>query len=632
MSPRVLTALLGAAVVAAGSGAAAPAALAADPASAPAPVLQEDFSGTGLPAGWRAVEGDWTVSDGRLVGRSADSGQQSRITFGPHLENYRVEATVRFESVADAARWTAVALDIAPGGAVPWWHAALRSGTDAANGTEFAERTVANAWNVTDRGPAPRAAGTGRDVDVAIEVRGSRASWLFDGEQVLETRSLRRSADGVLGFVVNGSTVSFDDVSVAPIAPDSLVLPDDDRAIPRVVAHRGYSSALPENTLAAMAAGDRAGADWTEIDVQTSADGIPYVLHDGTVDRTTDGRGALNLLTGGALDALDAGSWFSPAFAGQPLPRLTAALEEARRGSAGLLLEVKGPETRAEVAAIVDELRAQGLIGRTLLQSFDVQVLRDARELAPELRLGLLRGTLDADPVATARELGAIAYNPSWTALAPRTDEVAKLNAAGIAVMPYTVDDPGTWARMRDAGVDAIITNRPGALVGWNARYAQEGPGRPAPEPEPAAVEILAPLADARLTRDAALSLALDVAGADDAAVEATLDGEPLSEGDAIDPDALALGKHVVRVTVRGEDGRLAEATARFFVTASPVGLAHVVATAPRIDDRLRRRLLGAVLDERWRRVVTLVAWNADDLPRRVAQTIAGDARALGAR
>jgi glycerophosphoryl diester phosphodiesterase len=630
MSPRVLTALLGAAVVAAGSGAAAPAAIAADP--VPAPVLQEDFSAAGLPAGWTAVEGDWTVSDGRLVGRSADSGQQSRITFGPHLDDYRVEATVRFESVADAARWAAVALDVAPDGRVPWWHAALRSGSDAANGLEFAERTAADGWNVTDRGPAPRAAGTGRDVDVAIEVRGARASWFFDGERVLETRSLRRTGDGVLGFVVNGSTVSFDDVRVTPIAPDSLVLPDDDRTVPRVVAHRGYSSALPENTLAAMAAGDRAGADWTEIDVQTSADGIPYVLHDGTVDRTTDGRGALNLLTAGALDGLDAGSWFSPAFARQPLPRLDVALEEVRRGSAGLLLEVKGPEMRAEVEAIVDAVRAAGLIGRTLLQSFDVQVLRDARELAPELRLGLLRGTLDADPVATARELGAIAYNPSWGAIAARTDEIARLNAAGIAVMPYTVDDPGTWATMRDAGVDAIITNRPGALVGWNARYAQEGPGRPAPEPDPAAVEILAPLAGARLTRDAALSLALDVAGVDDAAVTATLDGEPLYEGDAIDGDALALGRHLVNVSVRGEDGRVARATARFTMTASPVGLAHVVATAPRVGDRLRRRLLGAVLDARWRRVVTLVAWNADDLPRRVAGTISADARALGGR
>ena len=108
-----------------------------------------------------------------------------------------------------------------------------------------------------------------------------------------------------------------------------------------MIAHRGYSSITPENTLAAMAAGARAGADSVEIDVATSADGVPYVIHDNTVDRTTDGTGALPSLQSSLLDSLDAGSWFSPAFAGQPLPRFSAALDEFERGSADLLLEIE---------------------------------------------------------------------------------------------------------------------------------------------------------------------------------------------------------------------------------------------------------------------------------------------------
>ena len=310
------------------------------PASAAAqdPVLQERFDGSALPGGWRAVEGTWTVSDGRLTGRSASSAQNARITFGPRLENYRIELTLRFESVADAARWTAVGLDMAEDGAPPWWHAALRSGSTATNGVEFAERTAADAWNVTDRGAAPTAAGTGRDVDVAIEVRGNRARWLFDGEQVLSTRAIRRSAGGRLGLLVNGATVSFDDVTVTEIEPESLVLPDDDETVPRVVAHRGYSSVAPENTLAAYAAGARSGADWVEIDVATSADGVPYVLHDNTVDRTTPGTGALPALQSGYLDGLEAGSWFTPAFGEQPLPRFDPMLDEVLRGPSDLLL------------------------------------------------------------------------------------------------------------------------------------------------------------------------------------------------------------------------------------------------------------------------------------------------------
>jgi glycerophosphoryl diester phosphodiesterase len=574
--------------------------VAISPGSASAQELVERFEGPGVPAGWRAVEGEWSVTGGRLVGRSASSSQNARITFGPHLENYRVELTLRFESVAEATRWTAVGLDMPVDGSVPWWHAALRSGSTASNGVEFAERTAANAWNVTDRGAAPSAAGTGRDVRVAIEVRGNRGRWRFEGDEVLSTRSIRRSADGRLGLVVNGSTVSFDDVVVTALEPESLVLPNDRSVVPRVVAHRGYSAVNPENTLAAVAAGARSGADWVEIDVATSADGVPYVLHDATVDRTTAGAGALASLQSGYLDGLEAGSWFTPAFAEQPLPRFDAMLEEYRRGASDLLLEIKGPETRAELERIIAMVRDAGMMGRTLLQSFDVQVLRDAGAIAPDLRLGLLRGAVDPDPLATSRELDVVTYNPSWAELRGRVSEVERLNAAGVAVMPYTVDDAGEWEGMRDAGVDAVITNRPGALVGWNARYEQE--------PD----EILSPAGS--LERDDDVSVAVRGHG------PITLDGDPVEEGAHVAVDALALGEHVV---VAGE------ASSTFSVVASPAGLAHVVATAGRPGAALRIQLLRAVLDRDWGRVIRLAEREEAELGRGLSRLIARDAAAL---
>ena len=351
------------------------------PASAHAdPVIDERFDGGALPAGWTPVEGEWSVAGGRLVGRSTSAGQLSRLTFGPHLDNYRFEVTLRFDSVIDGARWTALALDMPAGGAPPWWQAALRSNTTAPNGLEFAQRTAANAWNVPATAAAPSAAGVGRDVRVRIDVQGAKARYFFDGTLVMERRVLTRSAAGGLGLLVNGSVVSFDNVRVTQLEPEPLL-----RDVPAVIAHRGYSSITPENTLAAMAAGARAGADWVEIDVATSADGVPYVIHDNTVDRTTDGTGALPSLQSSVLDGLDAGSWFSPAFTGQPLPRFSAALDEFERGSADLLLEIKGPETRAEMERIIGMIRERGLIGRVLLQSFDEQALRDSFAIEPSL-------------------------------------------------------------------------------------------------------------------------------------------------------------------------------------------------------------------------------------------------------
>ena len=605
MNTRIATVLTAAAV-----------ALTPGVAEAADPVLEEHFDGPQLPAGWHAAEGDWSIVDGRLVG-SATTSQIGRIAFGPHLERYRVDLRLRFESVANDSRWTAVGLDMPASGAPPWWHAALRSASTAANGVEFAERTAANTWNVTDQGAAPSAAGTGRDVGVSIEVRGNRARWFFEGSEVLSTRALRRSDDGGLGLVVSGARVSFDDVVVTPLEAESLVLPNDAETVPHVVAHRGYSSVSPENTLAAVASGARAGADWVEIDVATNADGEPYVLHDNTVDRTTDGTGALPALSSDYLDGLDAGSWFTPAFTGQPVARLDPMLEEVRRGTADLLLEVKGPETRAELERIVADVRARGLIGRTLLQSFDVQVLRDVRAIAPDLRLGLLRGALDADPVAISQELGAVAYNPSWNALRPRAGEIERLNAVGVAVMPYTVDDAAQWPLMRGAGVDAVITNRPGALIGWNARYEQAG------EPVPARAQVLAPAAGAQLERGDAFAVAVAVGGAREVAV--TLDGAAVEEGAVVSADELELGEHVVALQADGEADE-----ARFHVVPSTAGLAHLVATAPeRVGDPLRMQLLRAVLDRDWSRVIGLAERNEHELGQALARTIARDAAAL---
>jgi glycerophosphoryl diester phosphodiesterase len=256
------------------------------------------------------------------------------------------------------------------------------------------------------------------------------------------------------------------------------------RPAPYVIAHRGHSSVAPENTLAAIASAS--AADLVEIDVDTSADGVPYVLHDATLDRTTDGTGALREHASAYVDGLDAGSWFSPAFAGQRVPRLTAAARLSAARGARLLLEVKRPQTRAAVARYVAELRGAGMLDRTVLQSFDEDTLIHARDLAPTLRLALLRRTLDADPVAVARDLGVVAYNPDWDALASRPDVVADLQASGLAVVPWTVDDPAAWATMRAAGVDGIITNRAGELARWNAAAASS-PSAPVLVPDAAA-------------------------------------------------------------------------------------------------------------------------------------------------
>ncbi|MDX3850184.1 glycerophosphodiester phosphodiesterase [Streptomyces sp. AK02-01A] len=452
----------------------APADADADAATAAAEriVLSADFSGSALPAGFRAVEGNWQVKNGRLYGASTSSSQQSRITFGEHLADYRIEVTARFESAADAARWAAMGLDVPAGGAVPWSIATMRTGTTAANGLEFAQRTTANTWNVTDTAAAPSAAGTGRDIRIAAEVHGSMARWFFDGREALRTSGVARSAAGVEALLVNGATVSFDDLLVTELPARDWIRPAGSPLT--VIGHRGAASAAPENTLVSDEVARRGGAEYIENDVQPSKDGVPHVMHDSTVDRTTNGTGAVRGLTSAQLNALDAGSWFAPSYAGTHVPTLAAQLDDLRTRGGDLLLEIKSAHTRAEVATIVKTIRDHQMTGRVFVQSFEVNALKYTYELAPELPLGLLRSDLDADPVATAKELHLASYNPSDEALSKRPGAVADLHAAGVALMVWTVDTPARWKALEAMGVDGIITNRPAELTGWNAAFSQK--------------------------------------------------------------------------------------------------------------------------------------------------------------
>ncbi|MGW1988607.1 glycerophosphodiester phosphodiesterase [Embleya sp. NPDC001921] len=246
-----------------------------------------------------------------------------------------------------------------------------------------------------------------------------------------------------------------------------------------VFAHRGAPTVAPENTMPSQEAARSAGADWIENDVQPSTDGVPHIMHDATVDRTTNGKGAIRDLTSSHLATLDAGAWFKPEFAGTRVMTLHEQLTDLRTRGGRLLLEIKNPHSRDEIARIVQEVRTAGMAGRVFVQSFDQESLRLTRELAPELPLGLLSDQLDDDPVALAKELRLTSYNPSYHGLAQRPNVVHELHAAGIAVLAWTSDDPRDWAALNDAGVDGIITNRTADLVAWNAAHTTKDGARP---------------------------------------------------------------------------------------------------------------------------------------------------------
>ncbi|WP_129339376.1 glycerophosphodiester phosphodiesterase [Cellulomonas endophytica] len=256
---------------------------------------------------------------------------------------------------------------------------------------------------------------------------------------------------------------------VAGPVPPAAAVPTPRRR-PKVVAHRGNSSVAPQNTLAALEAAWRAGADAVEIDVQLTRDGGVVVLHDDSVDATTNGTGRLADLDAAHVRALDAGSWFSRAYVGQRVPVWEEVIDFLlTRPGIDLLLELKGPWTVDEAARVTAPLLAAGLADRVVAQSFWPETVGALAEAAPQLRLGLLVVDAPDDLVDRCLALGVVACNPFGLLLVQDPGLVDRLHAAGLEVMTWTLDEPEQWELAVARGVDAVITDRPDRMAGWLA-------------------------------------------------------------------------------------------------------------------------------------------------------------------
>lgn len=226
------------------------------------------------------------------------------------------------------------------------------------------------------------------------------------------------------------------------------------------IAHRGASGECPENTLAAFGRALEIGVDMVEFDVHLSKDGVPVVIHDDDVRRTTDGRGLVKDLTLAELRALDAGSWKDARFAGERIPTLEETLALlAGRCEANVELKTHPEPYPGIEQAVHDLLGRMGMRGAVTISSFNWDTLDRYRALDPAMRLGLLTDKSRASLPRRAEALGAWSLN-----LVPMlaTGELfAWAKERGIKILVWTVDDPEFIAFLIDYGVDGVISNRP---------------------------------------------------------------------------------------------------------------------------------------------------------------------------
>jgi len=250
------------------------------------------------------------------------------------------------------------------------------------------------------------------------------------------------------------------------------------RPAPLAVAHRGQRATRPEQTLEAYEEAIRLGADGIETDVQRTRDGHLAMLHDLTVDRTTDGHGSIATMDWADVRALDAGSWRRERFAGSRVPSLEETIELVVGAGLLLCVEIKGTaaDAPATAVAVARVLRDRGLLDQVFMSSFDHAALAAARTavgsplLAPE-RLPEAGPSDPAIAVAQAVALDAAVLQHRWEDLTPAV--VDALHEAGCGVWSWPIDTPESVRRSVDLGCDAII--------GDDVPLLLEGLGRPAP-------------------------------------------------------------------------------------------------------------------------------------------------------
>ncbi|MBP6195226.1 MAG: glycerophosphodiester phosphodiesterase [Methyloversatilis sp.] len=231
---------------------------------------------------------------------------------------------------------------------------------------------------------------------------------------------------------------------------------------PLWIAHRGGGAAAPENTLSALRTGAAAGFRMVEFDVMLSRDGVPVLIHDETLERTTDGTGPVSARDCADLLTLDAGAWHSPAFAGERIPSLAQAIDCLLSLQLTANIEIKpatGFERRTgEAAAQLIAARWPSDLRPPLLSSFSMEALVAAREVAPHLPRGLLFERVPDDWAGQMKAHDAVSLHCDQALLTPA--RLAELRAAGVPVLCYTVNDAQRAAELVSAGVAGLFTDR----------------------------------------------------------------------------------------------------------------------------------------------------------------------------
>jgi glycerophosphoryl diester phosphodiesterase len=239
-----------------------------------------------------------------------------------------------------------------------------------------------------------------------------------------------------------------------------------------IAGHRGDRAHFPENTLPALQGVLDSDFDFVETDIRLSSDGVPVLIHDQTLERTTNGTGPVSEHTLDQLKHYDAGSWHSPEFAYVQIPTLDEFLSIFQSSTKKAMLELKDIWTPDQVRTVIALVYARGVQDRVIFEAFDFETLESLQTAAPVFPRVIIQRYLPAHPVELANRFGAIAVLTSMASLEANPGAVEELHTAGLGIVLYTLNKKDRWSEALALGVDGIITDKPSSLDKWIAKNA----------------------------------------------------------------------------------------------------------------------------------------------------------------
>lgn len=293
----------------------------------------------------------------------------------------------------------------------------------------------------------------------------------------------QRPADGRLSALVIASVLAVASVMIAALgASPARVSVQEALGDPRmpgeqafIASHRGAVRDAPENTLPAIEAALDAGFDYVEVDVVLTADGHAVLMHDPTVDRTTDGRGRVDRLTLEQIRGLDAGVSHALAFTGTPVPTLGEALDVVAAKGGRAVLDLKGAWTAEAAADLVREVRVRGLESAVIVAAFDARTLALVAACSEVITRMVTLRRVPADLVDAVVQIGARGVIVEHRELVRHPEIVEQLHAAGLRVAVYTPNSDRHWRAITALGVDGIVTDDPAMLRAWQSSSLASG-------------------------------------------------------------------------------------------------------------------------------------------------------------